>query len=136
MEIRERLFDLVEHRRGIPIGFRGGQQPLLAEQLVGGVAAPPRRRKAAAGDRRGQRVVFELVIERRRGDHAQREMPGNQRGTPAIGRNQVAIRQPAVPHAQGALLGVDIQQRGAAEHLHREDLFELGIDLAKDVGAE
>lgn len=79
--------------------------------------------------------MFELVIERRRGHHAQREMPGNQRGTPAIGRNQVAIRQPAVPHAQGALLGVDIQQRGAAEHLHREDLFELGIDLAKDVGA-
>lgn len=39
MEIQERLFDLVEHRRGIPIGFQGGQQPLLAEQLVGGVAA-------------------------------------------------------------------------------------------------
>lgn len=79
--------------------------------------------------------MFELGIERRRGHHAQREMPGNQRGTPAIGRNQVAIRQPAVPHAQGALLGIDIKQRGAAEHLHREDLFELGIDLAKDVGA-
>ena len=79
--------------------------------------------------------MLELVVQRRRGDHAKRQVTGCQGRAPAVRADQVAIRQPAIPHPQTALLGIDIEQRRAAEHFHREDLFELGIHLSKDVGA-
>ena len=44
---------------------------------------------------------------------------------------QVAIRHPAVPDFNTAPLRTDTQHSGAAEHVDRQDAFELGIHFAE-----
>ena len=60
-------------------------------------------------------------------------MPGRQRGAFA-GRPdlQITVRHAAIPEFDNAPLGTHAGQCGAAEHVHGQDAFELGIHLAQD----
>ena len=73
MKVEQRLLDLVEQPRRIAVGSQGGQQTLLTEQLVVGIAAlhDPigKQQKPIA---RRHRIVFELIIQLRSRDDAQR----------------------------------------------------------------
>ncbi|MNL40681.1 hypothetical protein D3C87_1630490 [compost metagenome] len=62
-------------------------------------------------------------------------MPSLQRRALTLGDAvQVAVRHPAVPHLHRTPLKTQAQQRGTAEHAHRQDALELGIHLAQGFG--
>ncbi|MNH12291.1 hypothetical protein D3C79_718280 [compost metagenome] len=62
-------------------------------------------------------------------------MPGHQRQRrTTVSRQQVTIGHAAVPHLDHAPLETQVEQQRAAEHIHRQDAFELGIHLAQGFG--
>ena len=133
LKLPQRLLDFIDQVLRVAIGLQHALQPLRTKQLFiracGFGHAIGEQEQLVAGQH-GQhpgRMVKRLGLQ-----HPQRQMLRTERGTLPRGQGvQIAIGHSPAPHFKAAPQRADTDHVGAAEHVDRQDTFELGIHFTE-----